>query len=63
MVMGGFELTHFRFLTPLARDLRGVANIKAYFSFVYVSDSLGPSSEHNCGKVFKRNVSGLLMDE
>ena len=36
----------FRFLTFLARDLRGLENIKVYFSFVNVSDSLGPSSEH-----------------
>jgi hypothetical protein len=40
-------LTHFLFLTFLARDLRGLANLKVYFSFVNVSDSLGPSSEHN----------------
>ena len=41
--------THFRFPTFLARGgLRGLADIKVYFSFVYVSDSLGPSSEHNC---------------
>ena len=40
-------LTHFLFLTFLSRDLRGLANLKVYFSFVNVSDSLGPSSEHN----------------
>ena len=39
---------HFRFLTFLARDLRGLAGIKVYFSFVYVSNTLGSSSEHNC---------------
>ena len=43
-----YSLTHFQFLTFLARDLRGLAGIKVYFSFVNVSDSLGPSSEHNC---------------
>ena len=43
--------THFRFPTFLARDLRGLASIKVYFSFVNVSDSLGPSSEHNSGWV------------
>ena len=42
------DMTHFRFLTFLARDLRGLENIQVYFSFVNVSDSLGPSSEHNC---------------
>ena len=41
------NLTHFQFLTFLARDLRGLAGIKVYFSFVNVSDSLGLSSEHN----------------
>ena len=41
-------LTHFQFLTLLARDLRGLAGIKVYFSFVYVSNTLGSSSEHNC---------------
>ena len=41
-------LTHFLFLTFLARDLRGLANHKVYFSFVYVSNTLGSSSEHNC---------------
>ena len=40
--------THFRFLTFLVWDLRGLANIKVHFSFVNFSDSLGPSSEHNC---------------
>ena len=41
-------MTHFLFLTFLARDLRGLANHKVYFSFVYVSNTLGSSSEHNC---------------
>ena len=39
--------SHFRFLTFLARDLRGLAKFKVYFSFVIVSDFLGPSLEHN----------------
>ena len=42
------SITHFLFLTFLARGLRGLANLKVHFSFVNVSDSLGPSSEHNC---------------
>ena len=33
--------THFRILIFLAWDLRGLANIKVYFSFVNFSDSLG----------------------
>ena len=37
----------FRFLTFLARDLRGLENIKVYFSFVNVSNTLGSSSENN----------------
>ena len=49
-------LTHFLFLTFLARDLRGLANLKVYFSFVNVSDSLGPSSEHNCEVLDKYHV-------
>ena len=43
----GITLTHFQCLTFLSRDLRGLAGIKVYFSFVNSSDSLGPSSEHN----------------
>ena len=33
----------FRFLTFLARDLRGLENIKVCFSFVNVSNTLGSS--------------------
>ena len=54
-------LTHFLFLTFLARDLRGLANLKVYFSFVNVSDSLGPSSEHNCHNWSSNIRVGMIM--
>ena len=47
-ILRAILVTHFQFLTFLARDLRCLANLKVYFSFVNVSDSLVPSSEHNC---------------
>ena len=40
--------THFRFLTFLAKDLRGLANINLHFSFVFVLNTLGSSLEHYC---------------
>ena len=44
--------------------LRGLPNIKVYFSFVYVSDSLGPSSEHNCKvcQIIKNEINGTVKD-
>ena len=53
--------THFQFLTFLARDLRGLAGIKGYFSFVNVSDSLGPSSEHKCHNWSSNIRMGMIM--
>ena len=48
----------------LPRGLRGLANIKVYLSFVYVLDSLGPSSEHNCEvcQTIKNEINETVKD-
>ena len=45
---GAVWSTQFRFLNLVARDLRGLANINLYFSFVFVLNTLGSSTEHYC---------------
>ena len=48
MVFKSYICYSFPISNFLARDLRRLAGIKVYFSFVYVSNTLGSSSEHNC---------------